>query len=100
MRGLEDVAQELAMAHRRSDQQTTIIKLFPAAGSDEIWLLEVSKMAPTTGEVLPFKFAPDRANHIDYPSVVILLSPEEWEQVQTGRLDLPPGWDIQAAQDL
>ena len=63
-------------------------------------LLEVSGITPTTGEVLPFRFAPDQANRIDYPSVVILLSPAEWQEVQAGRLALPDGWNLHSAQAL
>ena len=30
---------------------------------------------------------------INFPSVVLLLSPTEWDEVKTGQLPLPGGWD-------
>ena len=30
---------------------------------------------------------------INFPSVVLLLSPTEWNEVKTGKLPLPGGWD-------
>ena len=100
MRTLEDVARELAAAHRAADPATTEIKLFLSPQGDEIRLLEISSSAPTSGEVRPFRFGPDHAQQIDYPSVVILLSPPEWHDVQSGRLALPSGWSTASARDL
>jgi hypothetical protein len=99
-RSINVVAKKLASAHRRADKKTKIIKLFPSAQQDVIQLLEVSQAAPTTGEVLPFRFAADAANGVDYPSVVILLSPEEWQQVEHGDLNLPVGWNLAEAESL
>ena len=99
-RPLSAVAQELAVAHREADTNTTTIMLFPSSQNDEIHLLEVSTTAPTTGEVLPFGFAADPAHGVEYPSVVILLSPEEWQQVEHGALSLPTGWNLADAENL
>ena len=99
-RPLNAVARELAEAHREADKKTTTIKLFPSSQQEEIHLLEVSAAAPTTGEVLPFGFAADPAHGVDYPSVVILLSPEEWQQVEHGDLSLPSGWNLADAENL
>jgi hypothetical protein len=100
MRALEEVARELAAAHRKSDPKTKTIKFFPSLQGDEFRLLEVSDAAPTTGEVLPFRFPSDQANGIDYPSVVILLSPKEWLDIQAKKLPLPNGWDLPLSEDL
>ena len=97
---IKQVATKLARAHRKADKQTKLIKLFTTDRQDEIHLVEVSASAPTTGEVLPFKFAPDPTAGVDYPSVVILLSPAEWQQVEQGMLRLPQGWDLDKAVEL
>ena len=97
---IDQVASDLARAHREADNNTTLIKLFGSDRQDEIHLLEVSSSAPTSGEVLPFKFAPDPANGVDYSSIVILLSPAEWQQVERGELSLPEGWNLAKAVDL
>ncbi|MEP7120080.1 MAG: hypothetical protein ABJE95_04180 [Byssovorax sp.] len=100
MRSLKSVATDLAAAHRKADTATSTIKFFPGAKPDEVCLLEVSSTAPTTGEVMPFRFGAAVANGVDYPSVVILVSPSEWQDIQKGQLPLPGGWDLAAAEDL
>jgi hypothetical protein len=30
---------------------------------------------------------------VPYPSVVVLLSPSEWDAVEKDKLMLPPGWE-------
>lgn len=100
MRSLKAVAVDLAAAHRVADTATGTIKFFPGAAQNEVRLLEVSATAPTTGEVLPFGFGSDAARGIDYPSVVILVSPAEWKDIQNGKLRLPSGWDLDIAEDL
>ena len=99
-RSISTVARKLAAAHRRADKKTTTIKLFPSPQQDVIRLLEVSNGAPTTGEVLSFPFPADAAHGVDYPSVVILLSPEEWRQIEHGDLSLPSGWNLAEAVSL
>ena len=99
-RSLEDVARDLAAAHRKQDSQTSTIKFFPGAQKDEVCLLEISAAAPTTGEIMPFRFGADVANGVEYPSVVILVSPDEWQAVQAGKLSLPQGWNLSTAKDL
>ena len=94
-----EVAQELADAHRKYDPATQTVKLFNGT-SDEIRLLEVSGAAHSNGEILPYRFNPDPASGIDYPSVVVLVSPADWEQVQAHRIALPSGWDLTEAHDL
>lgn len=97
---LKDVAKELAAAHREADSKTDTIKLIPSSNLDEIRLLEVSSSVPSTGEVLPFRYAPDPDHGIDYASVVVLLSPDEWNLVQQGSLHLPQDWVLNGAEDL
>ncbi len=100
MSTLREVAVDLAAAHRRADPATSTIKFFPGAKQDEVCLLEVSSTAPTTGEVMPFRFGAEIASGVDYPSVVILVSPTEWQDIQKGKLPLPGGWDLATAEDV
>jgi hypothetical protein len=53
-----------------------------------VQLVEVTTSITDRGEVLPFRFAPEPPD-VPYPSVVILLSPGDWERVRTHELDLP-----------
>ncbi len=89
-KSVEDVARELAAAHRSEDPER--VEIYLAEAADEVRLLEVSKSVGDSGEVLPFRFAPQPKQGIPYPSTVILLSVEEWRRVQAGELVLPEGW--------
>jgi len=80
---LIDVAKALAESHRKADRKTTDVLLSPDRTGQEIRLVEVSEAAPTTNEVIPFRFGADPASGVDYPSVVILLSTQEWQDVIT-----------------
>ncbi len=88
----EAVAQELANAHKVADPSTEEVYLAPDPSAQEIRLVEVVDGMPTTGEVLPYRFDPDEQEGIPFPSVVVLLSREEWRQCREGGLALPPGW--------
>ena len=99
-RPLKIVARELAKAHRNTDRKTSLVKLFSTSQQNEIHLLEVSAAAPTTGEIMPFRFGENLAHGVDYASVIILVSPEEWREVEAGRLPLPADWDLSTAEDL
>jgi hypothetical protein len=100
MRDIRAVARDLAEAHRRNDPRTQSIKFVRGEREDEIRLIEVSSDAPSIGEVLPVRFRADPAQGVDYPSIVVLLSPDEWERVQTGSLPLPGGWDLSTSEDI
>jgi len=100
MKNIETVAKELADAHRKQDPNTQVIKLIRGGIENEIRLIEVSSDAPSTGEILPVRFRADRTRGVDYPSTLVLLSPEDWERVKTKRLPLPPGWELSSAEDL
>ena len=92
-------ARRLADAHRHEDPATKSVYLFPDPGFANVRLLEVSGSAPRSGDVLPFAFAPHPESGVAFPSTVILLSPDEWEAVEAGTLELPPDWDF-ASKEL
>jgi hypothetical protein len=86
-------ARKLASAHRVADPETRLIFLSPDDTEQEIFLLEVSGSTPTTRELYPFAFDARPDLDILFPSVVLLLSQTEWDEVSCGQLALPPGWD-------
>jgi len=59
--------------------------LSPNSEIDNVLLVEVDPDVGTTNEVCPFKFHQDKATFI-------LFSPEEWESVKLGILELPTQW--------
>ena len=90
MKTISDVARELASAHRAEDPETKSV--FLANNESEVRLVEVSGSISSGGEVLPFRFASRPDLGVPYPSVVVLLSEDDWRSVERGDLALPVGW--------
>ena len=91
---IDEVAKKLAAAHRQEDPETREIFLAPHA--TEVRLVEVSGSLAPSGEVLPFRFAPSPEHGVPYPSVVVLLSVDDWASIQRGDLKLPADWGTAA----
>jgi hypothetical protein len=93
MKTVFEVAEQLAEAHRLEDPATS--EIYVVEASDKVRLVEVSSSVESAGahEVLPFRFTARPDKGVAYPSVVVLLSPDEWEAVKRGDLQLPSGWD-------
>lgn len=58
----------------------------------EVRLLEVSGSVGNTGSVMPFRFTARPDLDVPFPTVVILLSPEEKELLDRRELQLPASW--------
>ena len=82
----EVVAKLLAGEHMSQDEGIREVYWAPAA--NEVRLVEVSGSVGDTSELLPFRFSPDPPD-VPFHSVVILLSPRDWERVVAGDLKLP-----------
>lgn len=93
-------AQRLSAAHRVTDPATLLVLLEPDPDEKEIRLLEVTRSAPTTGEPLPVGFMPRPDLGFPFPCTVLLLSPDEWDALQEGRLELPVGWRKERLENL
>lgn len=94
MKTVPQVAAELAQAHVEDDPNTTKV-YFVEGVADEVRLVEVSGSLGNggPGEVLPVRFEAQPDEGVPYPSVVVLLSPSEWDAVENDQLKLPPGWE-------
>ena len=86
MPNVEQTAKLLAGEHIREDEGIRTILWAPAA--NEVRLIEVSTSVTDRGEILPFRFTSDPPDVL-YPSVVILLSPGDWEKLKAHELELP-----------
>lgn len=63
-------------------------------GRDEaVKLLEVNR-ATTEAGIQPIHFGPDAAHGIDLPSVIVEVTPEEFDRIERGDLALPNGWRL------
>ena len=87
---IDEVAKELAEAHRKEDPETQEVFLAPHPA--EVRLVEVSGSLAPSGEIFPFRFAPSPEHGVPYASVVVLLSIDDWGKIQRGDLKLPPDW--------
>ena len=92
----DEVARLLAEAHRRIDPGIRlIIRIITAredAADEPVKLLEVNPETSPSG-IFPIAFGPDLPD-VPYPSVVVEVTGEEYEQIRDGRLPLPDGWQM------
>ena len=94
-----DAVRELAMRHYEiEDGLVQIFRITDTAateiGEDEsIKLLEVNANTPETG-IMPLYFGPLPASGIPYASVIIEVSPNEFDKINSNELKLPDGWAI------
>ena len=87
---IEEVARDLAAAHRKEDPETCSVFLAPH--SEEVRLVEVSGSVADSGEVFPFRFGARPDLGIPFQSVIVLLGNGDWTLLSKGELRLPSGW--------
>jgi hypothetical protein len=58
-----------------------------------IKLLQVNTYTPEVG-VMPMHFGPAPASGIPFASIIIEVSPNEFEKIRANKLKLPEGWSI------
>ncbi|WP_437630701.1 hypothetical protein [Sorangium sp. So ce854] len=92
MKRVDEVAKHLAEAHKKADPDIQQIYMVEDPTGAEVRLVEVSGSVGYTGAVMPFRFAARPDLDIPYPSVVILLSPEEKTLLDRKELELPDTW--------
>jgi len=95
----EQVALDLARSH--AEVEPWIIKIVRVRSpdarekdeSEPVKLLEVNPATPSNG-IIPIFFGPNPAAEIDFPSVIVEVTPEEYHRVESGSLALPDGWRL------
>lgn len=94
-----DIARKLAKAHFGIEPGITHIFRLQEATEREslattpIKLLEVNVNTPASG-VMPLHFGPAPASGIPYPSIIIEVTPTEYQQIAAKSLQLPDGWTV------
>lgn len=97
--GKEEVARILAEFHYRTEPGITEIFRLKSNGEAEelpdepVKLLEVNEDTIPSG-VMPLGFGPSPSDGITYASIIVELTPEEFEEVRSGQLPLPNDWTI------
>ncbi len=92
----DEVARELAGSHQEVDPTITRIVRLEKEGAEAdpnepIKLLEVNPGTPPDG-IVPVRFGPD--SDVPFPSVIVDVTPAEYEKVKAEKLQLPDGWRI------
>ena len=65
----------------------------PASAAEPIRLLEVNAHTVASG-ILPLRFGPMPASGIPFPSIIVEVTPHEFEMIKSKELKLPDGWEI------
>jgi hypothetical protein len=91
-----DVARRLARAHYTAEGGLVKVYLLVSKTESEaepIKLLEVNRSTIPTG-IMPLRFDAAPARGIPYPSIIVEVTPDEFEKIQQSALKLPDGWLI------
>jgi len=90
----------LARAHYEVEPGLRAIYRLKSADPNDhrIKLLEVNEQTVPTG-IMPVGFPAHPASGLHYPSVVIEVTPQEYEAIQRKQLNLPTGWDVRDAYE-
>ncbi|MBW3595701.1 MAG: hypothetical protein KY475_00335 [Planctomycetes bacterium] len=93
----DEEAREMALKHFELEEGMR--RIFRLTGSDEcqptepIKLLEVNDYTVPSG-IMPIQFGPAPASGVHFPSIILEVTPDEFEDIQADRLPLPHGWQI------
>ncbi len=99
MSSKDDEARELAQKHYQiEDGITQIFRVTQSAELEAdpnapIILLEANTNTIPSG-VMPIRFGPEPDIGIHYPSVIVEVTPEEFQRIQAQGLELPAGWRL------
>ena len=93
----DEVARHLA--HLHYDVEAGMTKIFRVMASPDresraeepIKLLEVNEYTSPSG-VMPLGFGPSPGSGVPFPSIILEVTPEEYERIESRELALPPGW--------
>ena len=95
----DEVAKKLAYKHYDIEPGITrIFKLrdkpeFELMPSAPIKLLEINNDTAPTG-IMPLHFGPMPGSGIPFSSVIVEVTPDEFERITLQKLKLPEGWTI------
>jgi len=90
VREYDDAVSTLAAWHADMAGDDYAAYSFDDPARRVVRLVEVSADFPAAGQALAVGFG--ASAEFPYRSEIVLLTPDEWEQVQRGELALPEGW--------
>jgi hypothetical protein len=100
MNDREEAAMRLAQRHYHLDPAITEIRTITSGAissgvPEPIKLLEVNANTIASG-IMPLRFDAVPASGIPFSSVIIEVTPDEYEQIKRNELKLPDGWSLGA----
>jgi hypothetical protein len=89
------------LAHKHYDIEPGITRIFKLRDKPEleslssapIKLLEINSDTSPSG-IMPLHFSPMPGSGIPYPSVIVEVTPNEFDRIRLQELKLPDGWTI------
>jgi hypothetical protein len=97
----EQAARNLAEAHFGIEDGLERVFIMHAGledPSEPIKLLEVNANTVPTGSIEPIPFSPSK--DIPFVTEIAEISPDEFSRLTRGELSLPPGWNLEDADDV
>lgn len=96
---IDEEAMKLAQAHYKAE--SSVAKVFRINGLtkneandiDAFGLLEVNDFTISAG-IMPVEFGPDPRDGYHCSAIIVEITPEEFDQIQSGELALPQGWSV------
>ncbi|MBM3234821.1 hypothetical protein FJZ31_00840 [Candidatus Poribacteria bacterium] len=93
---IEEVVHQLVQSHFEIEEGIDEIVWLKDGENKEIRLIEINRNTLPIGSVLAFYFAP--SEDVPFPVRIADVTPQEWKQVQSGDISLPPGWTLRKIQ--
>lgn len=93
---VEGIVRQLVRSHFEIEEDIEQIVWVRDREEKEIRLIGINRNTLPTGSVEAFYFAPSQ--DVPLPVRIADVTPQEWEQVQSGNIPLPPGWTLRQIQ--
>jgi hypothetical protein len=96
------IEEAAALARAHYEVEPGLRAVYRLEGPDpndvRIKLLEVNEQTVATG-IVPVGFPPHPASGLHFPSVVIEVTPQEYQAIEQKQLFLPDGWVVRDAYE-
>jgi hypothetical protein len=100
------MAEFYAKRHKKIDSGILQIHYLPTeAPANEIRFVEVNNSITGTASPEPIDFGPIdfgvAGGTVEAHRLIVLdVTPEQWQEIQQGTLQLPPGWTLTGSQEM
>lgn len=93
--------EAMTLARKHYEGEPGLTHVFRITGTAEaevrpaepIKLLEVNSQTVPSG-ILPLQFGPSPASGLNYPTVILEVTPDEYRRIRAEELPLPHGWRV------